>query len=179
MTNKKLKRNAEEQQSARDRRKFIRFGGIFLGSVILYYLISSAEWFQKSTAPLLIFYAKLSAVILNVLGYKIHTNQAILYSNVGALEIKEGCDAIAPAVLYAASVLAFPLTLKSRLNGLWQGILAIFILNIIRIVSLYIIYAEARDWFEFMHVEFWQSFFVVFTLVLFLYWIRRNKDQVI
>ncbi len=176
MSKEKLKKHAEEQQARKDRIRFIQFAGIFLGVVVLYYLISSASWFTTFTYPLLVVYAKCSSVLLNVMGYGTSVHGAVLSGANAALEIKEGCDAIAPAVLYSAAVLAFPLAWRARIKGIWQGLLLIFTLNIIRIVSLYLVYVHAKKWFDFMHVDFWQSVFVVLTLVLFLFYIRRYKD---
>ena len=94
------------------------------------------------------------------------------------MSIEEGCDAIAPAILYIISVAIFPIATKTKWKGLIYGLLAIAVLNIIRIVTLFLTGIYAPSLFEFMHVDFWQAIFIVFTVGLWIYWMKWATTQV-
>jgi len=123
-------------------------------------------------------YSWLSALVLNIFGYGVSADGAYLSSNDFSVSIEEGCDAIAPAILYAVSVAIFPISWKYRWRGLVFGLLAIIVLNVIRIITLFITGIHAPSLFEFMHVEFWQAIFIVFTVGIWIYWMKwSTQDQ--
>ena len=80
----------------------------FLVLTIVFYLISSAEWFESIRQPILAIYSTVSAALLNIFGYGVSANGEMLRSADFSVSIKEGCDAIAPAILYAVSILVYP-----------------------------------------------------------------------
>jgi len=89
------------------------------------------------------------------------------------MSIKKGCDAIAPMILFSMSILAFPVTLKYKWKSILTGIVALAVLNIIRICSLYFIgKGGAKNMFDIMHEDVWPIVFIIFTLFLWLLWMK-------
>jgi exosortase H (IPTLxxWG-CTERM-specific) len=170
---KKSKKNQGIQPTTWSERKpVLRFAGLFLLSCIIFYAISGMEWFDVIRSPLLKFFATASAGVLFIFNSDVSAQGETLSSPKFAVEIREGCDAIAPTILYCLSVLFYPVSWSRRWKGIGIGILALMILNIIRIVSLYLTGVYAPSWFEFMHVDFWQVAFILSTVLLWIYWMR-------
>lgn len=176
-TKKVSKRKLVHQPGEWESRKpVLKFAGTFLLACILFYLVTNMSWFGAFRAPLLSLYSEISAVILNIFGYGVNASGPILSSSQFSVSIEEGCDAIAPAILYAISVAIFPIAWSVRWRGLVYGLLAIMALNIIRIITLYITGIHMPDLFEFMHVDFWQAIFIVFTVGIWIYWMRWGTN---
>ena len=181
-TTKKVKASKKQQPSNSSveweaRKPVLKFAGTFLVICLLFYLATNMEWFQTFRKPLLSMYSGISAFILNIFGYGVSSDGSFLTSEDFSVSIEEGCDAIAPAILYAVSVAIFPLAWKYRWRGLVYGLLAIAVLNLIRIVSLFITGIHAPSLFEFMHVDFWQAIFIVFTVAIWIYWMKRSTEH--
>lgn len=171
--NKRSKKNQEIPATTWSERKpVLRFAGLFLLSCIIFYAISGMEWFDVIRSPLLKFFAFVSAGILSIFSSDVSAQGETLSSPRFAVEIREGCDAIAPTVLYCLSVLFYPVSWDRRLKGIGIGMLLLMLLNVIRIVSLYITGVHAPSWFEFMHVDFWQVAFILLTVLMWIYWMR-------
>ena len=159
------------------RKPVLKFAGTFFLACILFYILTNMSWFSSFRAPILDLYSSISAGILNIFGFGVDARGSLLSSTSFSVSIEEGCDAIAPAILYAISVLIFPIAWSLRWKGFLFGLLAIAILNIIRIISLYLIGVYVPSLFEFMHVEFWQAVFIVFTVGLWIYWMRWSTNS--
>ena len=188
MAKKKVKKSSKPKKSIKkkavpksneweSRKPVLKFAGTFLLICLLFYLVTNMAWFTTFRQPLLSMYSGLSAMILNIFGYGVEANGAFLTSDDFSVSIEEGCDAIAPSILYAISVAIFPIAWKYRWRGLVYGLLAIIILNIIRIITLFITGIHLPSLFEFMHVDFWQAIFIVFTVGIWIYWMKRSTQD--
>lgn len=158
-----------------DKRKLYLFiGGVFIFSIFSFWL-TSQDFFLKIVQPLLNLYTYLSSVILNIFGYGTSARQEYLTGQGFSLEVKKGCDAIAPMILLVLSIAFFPAPFKSKPKAILTGIGLLFLLNLIRIISLFLVKIYAPGIFDFMHTDFWQIVFIVFTLYLWLRWLRRES----
>ncbi len=166
------KQSVQSTSEWSERKPVLIFAGSFLLICLTFYLITNMAWFSSFRAPILSVYSSISAALLNIFGYGVTATGELLSSADFSVSIEEGCDAIAPAILYAVSVAIFPIAWKARWKGLLFGLLAIFVLNIIRIVSLYLTGIYIPSLFDFMHVDFWQAIFIVFTVGIWIYWMR-------
>ncbi len=172
-TNKKAsKKQVKGPGEWEERKPVLKFAGSFLLACLIFFLITNMSWFETFRAPILDVYSALSAVILNIFGYGVKASGEIISSADFSVSIEEGCDAIAPAILYAISVGIFPIAWKARWRGLVYGLIAIMLLNLIRIITLYLTGVHFPSLFEFMHVDFWQAIFIVFTVGIWIYWMK-------
>ena len=172
------KKNRKKQQTSYSRAEWearkpvLKFAGTFLLACLIFFLMTNMSWFSSFRSPILNLYSNVSAFFLNIFGYGVQARGEILSSSDFTVSIEEGCDAIAPAILYAISVAIFPISWKARWRGLLIGLLAIMVLNLVRIVSLFITGIHLPALFEFMHVDFWQAVFIVFTVGIWIYWMK-------
>jgi len=90
-----------------------------------------------------------------------------------AVNVRTGCNGLETIYIFFAGVLAFPATWSRRLLGLAGGFLAIQLLNVVRIVSLFYIGVYFPKHFEDSHVVIWQAIVILFGVALFLVWADR------
>lgn len=170
----KIKQNtflSEIQQ----RLPILKFIGGFIAFTIVFYLLTDADWFDTFRAPLVSAYTAISSILLNIFGLGTNANGAILSSARFSVNVQEGCDAVVPTILFITAVLVFPTTWRHKLWGLGTGVPALFGLNLIRIISLFLTGLYAPDFFDFMHVEFWQALFIILTVLLFIQWLKKSN----
>ena len=67
------------------------------------------------------------------------------------VSIERGCNGIEAVIILISAILAFPAPWKHRLVGLVLGFLAIQVLNLVRIVSLFFLGLWSPVWFEWFH----------------------------
>lgn len=90
-----------------------------------------------------------------------------------AVEIKNNCNAIYEIGLYAAAVFAYPAPMRERLAGFLLGGVVLYVVNLLRVVSLL---ALGRYWpggFQAAHLYVWQALFLAVVAILWLGWTTR------
>ncbi len=116
--------------------------------------------------------AWLSNGILDLLGQGTHVNDVTIASTSAnfAIAIRRGCDAVEPTWLLCAAILAFPGPWKRKLAGMLAGIVVLQVLNLVRIVSLFLVGSRYPSLFSPMHLEVWPAFFILVAIALFVGW---------
>lgn len=114
---------------------------------------------------------KSAGAVLAFLGQDIAVRDIFISSPGFSVRIVRGCDAVEPMALFVCAVLAFPSPLLKKLPGIVAGMLILALLNLVRIVSLFLIGVYAPSLFGVMHVDVWQGVFIVLALVLWLLWL--------
>jgi exosortase H (IPTLxxWG-CTERM-specific) len=90
-----------------------------------------------------------------------------------AVSIEAGCNGVEATLVLLAAMLAFPAPWKHKVIGLIIGILAVQLLNILRVVSLFYLGQWNYDAFEYAHLYVWQALIMLDVLVVWLIWVRR------
>lgn len=163
------------QKEIKDRLPVLKFIGAFIIFTIVFYLATNAAWFDNVRTPLISMYTGLSSFFLNIFGMGTSANGSILTSADFSVNVKEGCDAVVPTLLFVTAVLVFPTAWKYKLRGILEGVAILTVLNLIRIISLFLTGIYAPDFFDFMHVEFWQAVFIILTVLTFIRWLRSTN----
>lgn len=152
-----------------------------LGLVItmaLFFAISFTEFFENAiNLPIVIGYAKIGSAILNLFGLETITNGTNVIGTPFTMNIAKGCDAIAPTVLFMAAVLVYPTNFSNKWKALIIAPFAFALLNLVRVVSLYLLGAFAPSFFDFAHYEFWQGAFILITILAWFYWLLSILNQ--
>ncbi len=95
-----------------------------------------------------------------------------------AVRIEAGCNGVEPSILLIAAVIAFKATWKQRLIGIGMGILAIMLLNLVRIISLFYLGQWNETAFNWAHLYLWQALIMIDALLAWLIWahyVRRSE----
>lgn len=118
--------------------------------------------------------AAVSATIIKLFDKDVSSNGIIIQSlsNGTSVAILAGCNGIEAMICLTAALLAYSATWVQRLWGLFLGYLAIQILNILRIISLFYLLQWDKQWFEWAHLYIWQGLIFLDVLIVFIIWIR-------
>jgi len=150
----------------------LKFLGVFALLMVIY-------WGATTTAPVKDHFfpwyletnAVASADILHLFGYADMTrNGTSLVSPRGSITVARGCDAVEPAALFISAVLASPVILRSRLIAVAVGTAFIMLLNLFRIITLFLCAVHWPAAFDIMHLDIWQTAFIIFALALWGVW---------
>ena len=114
--------------------------------------------------------ARLSGAALNLLGQHVGLRGTIIQGPRFAVNIRNGCNGVEAMLIFLAAVLAFPASWRARLTGLGLGILAIQVINLVRVVSLYLTGAYFPRFFDASHTVIWQSVVILFGVLLWVFW---------
>jgi exosortase H (IPTLxxWG-CTERM-specific) len=117
--------------------------------------------------------ASVSGSVLDLLGQHVIQSGTILRSPKFAVNIRNGCNGVEAMLIFLAAVLAFPASWKSRLAGLALGILAIQIVNLIRVVALFLTGVYFPRIFDTSHTVIWQTIVILVGVLLWIFWANR------
>jgi exosortase H (IPTLxxWG-CTERM-specific) len=146
--------------------------------MILFYVLLLSEFFQNSMQIHIIAVdAKISSFLLNIFGVNTTANKEMISSPEFSISIARGCDGLEAMALFLSALLAFPAKWKFKLIGFFGGLAILFALNIVRIVSLYLVGLHYPKAFEFMHVEVWQVIFIIFAIGLWIFWLKWSRKE--
>lgn len=173
--NKSLKKPTESKLK-KHKSSYLFIGGVFLFSIFSFW-VTDQDFFKGISDAILRTYASISSVIINIFGFDTKVVNENIIGQGFSLEIKKGCDAIAPMILYTLSILFFPTSFKTKPKAIGIGLLLMFILNIIRIVTLYAIREYFPSIFDIMHTDVWQIIFIAFTMFLWLRWLKQIMSE--
>ena len=97
-----------------------------------------------------------------------------------AVSIEAGCNGVEASIVLIAGVLAFPAKWRQRTAAITLGFLAIQLLNILRIVSLFYLGQWNFDIFEWTHLYLWPVLImldVLLVFALYLRWLSRSDPS--
>ncbi len=114
--------------------------------------------------------AKASGIALNLIGQDIEKEGTVLRNERFAVNIKNGCNGVETLIIFLAAVLAFPATWKARLIGLALGSLAIQLINLMRVVALFLTGVYFPSFFDSSHTVVWQSIVILCGVLLWSLW---------
>jgi len=117
--------------------------------------------------------ARTSGVALNLLGQHVTMAGTAIHSPRFSVNIRNGCNGVEAMLIFLAAVLAFPASWKSRLTGLALGILAIQVVNLVRVVALFLTGVYFPKIFDASHTVIWQTIVILFGVLLWIFWANR------
>jgi exosortase H (IPTLxxWG-CTERM-specific) len=129
--------------------------------------------------PLSIAIAALSAHVLRALGFAVTHHEQVLAAATTSfsVSVENDCNGAWAHLILLASVLAYPASAHAKLRGLLVMQPLLFALNVVRVVSLFLIGLYQLALFRATHVYVWQFLIIGFALALFLAWAERSTPQ--
>jgi exosortase/archaeosortase family protein len=146
--------------------------------VAAFYVLASTPLFRGHVAtPLMALDARVAAAVLSRLGQEARAHDRVVAAGSEfALEVRRGCDALEPTVLFALAVLVAPAAATAKALGLVLGVVLLVGLNTVRIVSLFFVGRHRPDLLEIVHTE-WQVAFVLVTIAAWVAWAAWARDR--
>jgi exosortase H (IPTLxxWG-CTERM-specific) len=117
--------------------------------------------------------ARAGGATLNLLGQETRMQGTVIRSERFAVNIRNGCNGVEAMLIYFAAVLAFPATWKSRLLGVGLGFVAIQLVNLVRVVSLFLTGVYLPKLFDSSHTVIWQTLVILSGVLLWILWANR------
>ncbi len=114
--------------------------------------------------------AQLTRAILLLGGIPATVHDKVVGTPLFSVAIQNNCNAIYETALFVSAVLSYPATWRQRFWGALLGSSVLYIINLVRVLSLIYVGSHFRPYFETAHIYVWQSLFIVFALGLWLYW---------
>ena len=149
-----------------------RIVGVFGVLIGAYYAFAATELYETMVfQPYIRITADLSGRILGLLGYHVVADGSSLTSPQFSLGIAKGCDGLEPMAVFAAAVLAFSAPVLLKLSALAIGIPFLVALNLLRIVSLFLVGIFYPSLFHTIHIDVWQVLYLIVSIVCFALWL--------
>jgi len=181
--NKRCIRDAEQAQqppTAVERlRSFIRRNRVVIRAylVFLFCIVSlfavilvAVDTINTSVAAVT---ARAAGLVLNLFGTRAQVSGTIIYSQDFGMRIIAQCTGVFTMAIFLSAVLAYPCRLKEKAIGMAMGTPAIFLINVIRVVSLFYIGLYFPDFLDAAHYVFWQCLMILSAVVLWLFWAEK------
>jgi len=89
-----------------------------------------------------------------------------------AVAIQAGCNGVEATIVLVAAMVAFPSPWRWKLIGIGAGFIAIQIMNLLRIITLFYLGQWNQTAFEWAHLYVWQALIMLDVLIVFLIWLR-------
>jgi exosortase H (IPTLxxWG-CTERM-specific) len=116
--------------------------------------------------------ARMSGFILGLLGEEAVVSGCVVSSPRFAVTIYNGCNGLISTLVLVSGILAFPARWSAKIIGVVGGLLAIQLINLVRIVSLFYIGVFFPEYFNDAHVFVWQSLVILAGITLWIVWAR-------
>lgn len=129
---------------------------------------SEGAWF----APHCELLARIVGSVLRLAGQSVAVNGTIIEAAGFELEISRGCDAIEAMAAFVAAVLASPTVWGRKPLGIVLGLSALWVMNVARILTLYVIRLWYPRAFDLVHEGFWQVVMVFLAIALWWTWVQ-------
>ena len=118
--------------------------------------------------------AKASALVLQTFDSTVQAQGIVLRNATTgvAVSIAPGCNGVEAMIVVIAAIVATPAGWKQKAIGIGLGFVAIQILNVVRIISLFYLLQWNPVWFEWAHLYLWQALIMLDGLIVYLLWVR-------
>ena len=105
-----------------------------------------------------------------------------LNSSRGSITVERGCDAVEPTALFVSAVLASPVRMMAKLPAVVVGTLVLAVVNLVRIISLFLSAVYWRAAFDILHLDVWQAAFILLAILMWALWaswaVRRQTGRI-
>jgi exosortase H (IPTLxxWG-CTERM-specific) len=150
--------------------RFVVVFGLLLG--LFYATVPSSFFLRTVLPPDLRFNARLASAVCNWFGQRTIASDSAISSNRFSIKVDWGCDGTEPVALFVAAVLAFPAPFRRKIPGILLGMVILAMVNLVRIVSIFLVGVYFPCAFEWMHVAAWPAIFILLAVVLWASWIQ-------
>ena len=158
----------------------LRFVMTFLLILIALFTLEMLNPVQEHViTPFTSLLAHLSAVLIlpfdnSVIAY----GKVLQFKDSGfAVSIEAGCNGVEATIVLIAAICAFPASWRARLIAIGLGFLAIQVLNIVRIISLFYLGNWNLEYFSWIHLYLWPALIMLDVLVVFIFYLRYLSKQ--
>jgi exosortase H (IPTLxxWG-CTERM-specific) len=150
----------------------------FFGLLVLFYVIVTPKPVDEAVVqPFTRGIAVVSTAVLNALGQEVTRTGTLINNRAFAVDIKNGCNGLEALVFLCAAIFAFDAPFRNRLVGVAIGAVIVEILNLMRVVTLFLIGRYRPELFELFHLAVWQAVIFGAAVFTFISWTARQRTH--
>lgn len=117
--------------------------------------------------------------ILEAFGFDVYAfGRVIGIVEYPGIEIVDGCNGVAPIGLFLGFIFAYPGDWRNKLSFSLFGVSLIYMVNLLRIITLTITQAYYPSLFDFMHDYSTTTIFNLFIFLLWMIWVNFNDSAI-
>ncbi len=117
--------------------------------------------------------ASVLSIIMSFMGVESYSSGQSVYMDGFSVMIIDECTGLYELLVYIGCVLAYPTTINKKMVGIFVGIPAMLLINMLRLVVLSFVGLFYPAFFGYMHYYLWQVTFIFLIVLLFLIWIEK------
>ena len=149
------------------------FGTKFAGLTVLFYLILLLPVCTRMVSSATVADARLCSLVLNLVGIHNHVEGATMFSGTrSVITVASNCSGFDFLCFFTAAVLVFPVPFSKKLPGVLIGIPLLLALNLVRIMSLFVLGVHFPGIFDMAHEQIWAIILIAASIILFITWMR-------
>jgi len=114
---------------------------------------------------------------LTLLGADVMISGRMIHASGISVEVIEECTGAYEIVIFWAAVLAYPAHWRAKVWGITGGMLALLLINIIRMMFLVAVGSRWPGTFDFLHIYFWQATLILMIVTVWVLWIRLIANR--
>lgn len=157
-----------------------RFITLFIVILVALFTIEMLNPVQEHViVPFTSLLARISAAMIlpfdsSVLAY----GKVLQFKDTGfAVSIEAGCNGVEATIVLIAAVIAFPASWRARIAAIILGFLAIQVMNLARIISLFYLGNWNMEFFEWIHLYLWPALIMLDVLIVFIIYLRYISPE--
>jgi exosortase/archaeosortase family protein len=109
-------------------------------------------------------------------GFPVRIDGTNLASGNFIVDVSPACSGAVPTMIYLSAVLAYPTGRRAKLIGSALGIGIIHLVNLIRVVTLFLVGLFAHQYFHDTHVYVAQALVICIAVATWIFWAGRFAD---
>jgi len=141
--------------------------------VVAFFIVTLGPVNDRVIVPFTAQLSSVSGQVLRLLGQNVTVSGTTIFSSGFSVDVRNGCNGVEAILILVAAMVAYPASLQARLLGILLGSVALEILNVIRIVSLYLLGFYNRELFDLFHSAVWQVLIILASVGIFVVWTIR------
>lgn len=155
----------------------VRFVVVTLVALVgLFYLLRQ-PWVERHFVdPYTGFVAAFTRTCLRLVGVDAGGEGPFISGPRFSVTIKNICNGLEVTAIFLATVLGFPSSARAKLLGLALGFPVIFLINVVRIMVLFVLGYRIPNVFEAVHYYYAQAFVIIATVAVWLVWVTTLSD---
>lgn len=118
--------------------------------------------------------AQISSRLISLVGVETRTADSVVFQNQGfAIDISYKCAGILLMAFFSAGILAYPCPFPKKLVGLLLGIPLLFLINLLRLVGLFLVGTFIPPMFDFVHKGLAEVLMILAAFVIWWFWLKK------
>ncbi len=152
---------------------------VTFGASILFFVIAFQFNFvhENVVVPFTAFVAHCSSILMNIFGAGSKVTENTLSTSKFSINVVDGCNGIYATAILISGVIAYPASLRHKFYGIIFGFTAVFLVNLVRVISLFYMGLQFPDIFQEVHVYVWQPIIILWAIIVWNFWSKKIEEK--